>query len=311
MHSKKELGKKIRLLRETKRLSRETLCEDESQLTVRQLARIESGQSLPSLYKLEFICNQLHIPLSFLLEEKYLTPPFEYYQIKDRLMNFASYGLRDKIQEKDDLYEIIFKKYYDYLPEEEQVAIDIMHATSDVVNEHMALYGQAIIDDYFDQVKLKSSYTLNDLLIIRLYLSQVDFTNEHDFDDNLIDTILSKVLNQVDFIHYNMVNFGISFYIDSITTLFHYKNFNRIEEILTCLDTLIHIDKKAEELIICTMLKAKWYLYAKNSIPMTKYFYQQAIDYANLFNEVFLADKLTDELELDLKRFATGKFDLE
>ncbi|MGX7167723.1 hypothetical protein [Facklamia hominis] len=59
------------------------------------------------------------------------------------------------------------------------------------------------------------------------------------------------------------------------------------------------------------MLKAKWYLYAKNSIPMTKYFYQQAIDYANLFNEVFLADKLTDELELDLKRYATGKFDLE
>lgn len=48
MEIKEELGKKIRSLRQQKELTREAFCEDELLLTVRQLARIEAGQSLPT-----------------------------------------------------------------------------------------------------------------------------------------------------------------------------------------------------------------------------------------------------------------------
>ena len=51
MDIKKEVGKRIRMLREMKHITRETLCDDETEITVRQLARIESGQSSPSLSK--------------------------------------------------------------------------------------------------------------------------------------------------------------------------------------------------------------------------------------------------------------------
>ena len=57
------IGKKIRELREQRKMTRELLCEDETRLTVRQLARIGAGDSIPSLLTLEFIAQQLRIEM--------------------------------------------------------------------------------------------------------------------------------------------------------------------------------------------------------------------------------------------------------
>lgn len=54
---KSEIGKKLRRLREEKGMTREVLCNDESELTVRQLVRIEKGESLPSLKKIRIYCE--------------------------------------------------------------------------------------------------------------------------------------------------------------------------------------------------------------------------------------------------------------
>lgn len=51
-------GGKVKVLRLEKRISREDLCGDESELSVRQLARIELGQSIPSLSKVIFITKK-------------------------------------------------------------------------------------------------------------------------------------------------------------------------------------------------------------------------------------------------------------
>ncbi|MFS9028840.1 helix-turn-helix transcriptional regulator [Streptococcus cristatus] len=63
------IGKKIRELREQHKMTRELLCEDETRLTVRQLARIEAGDSIPSLLTLEFIAQQLHIEMYQIIKE--------------------------------------------------------------------------------------------------------------------------------------------------------------------------------------------------------------------------------------------------
>ena len=61
---KLELGRKIRLARENRELTREMICEDESNITIRQLARIETGKSLPTLTKLTFLADKLNISLT-------------------------------------------------------------------------------------------------------------------------------------------------------------------------------------------------------------------------------------------------------
>ena len=63
------IGKKIRELREQRKMTRELLCEDETRLTVRQLARIEAGDSIPSLLTLEFIAQQLRIDMYQIIKE--------------------------------------------------------------------------------------------------------------------------------------------------------------------------------------------------------------------------------------------------
>ena len=63
------IGKKIRELREQRKRTRELLCEDETRLTVRQLARIEAGDSIPSLLTLEFIAQQLRIEMYQIIKE--------------------------------------------------------------------------------------------------------------------------------------------------------------------------------------------------------------------------------------------------
>ena len=63
------IGKKIRELREQRKMTRELLCEDETRLTVRQLARIEAGDSIPSLLTLEYIAQQLRIEMYQIIKE--------------------------------------------------------------------------------------------------------------------------------------------------------------------------------------------------------------------------------------------------
>ena len=52
-----------------KGLSREAFCGDEKELTVRQLGRIETGNNLPSLAKLDYIAEVLGVPMSQLIDE--------------------------------------------------------------------------------------------------------------------------------------------------------------------------------------------------------------------------------------------------
>ena len=88
MDIKKEVGKRIRMLREMKHLTRETICDDETEITVRQLVRIESGQSSPSLSKVEYIAYKLGCPISHIVDMDHMILPSEYLILKDKLIKF-------------------------------------------------------------------------------------------------------------------------------------------------------------------------------------------------------------------------------
>ena len=77
-----EIGKRIRTLRTEKGLSREAFCGDEKELTVRQLGRIETGNNLPSLARLDYIAEVLGVPISQLIDERLLIAPKEYLKLK-------------------------------------------------------------------------------------------------------------------------------------------------------------------------------------------------------------------------------------
>ncbi len=65
--------------------------------------------------------------------------------------------------------EEIGECYYDRLPEDEQLLIDVIQARLDIYNSSDVRYGLALLEEYFQQILKKTIYTVNDLLIIELY----------------------------------------------------------------------------------------------------------------------------------------------
>lgn len=70
MLQKKLLGAKIRYIRKTKKISQETLSEM-TDISPRQMVRIEMGQSFPTLENLEKIADALDVSVQSLFENDY------------------------------------------------------------------------------------------------------------------------------------------------------------------------------------------------------------------------------------------------
>lgn len=87
-----KFGAKVRTLREEKGISREEFCGDETELSVRQLARIEKGQSVPTLNKVGYIAKVLNVTIGELVDGKNLELPTRYKELKYLLLRTPTYG---------------------------------------------------------------------------------------------------------------------------------------------------------------------------------------------------------------------------
>ena len=138
MMDNKEFGLKIRTLREEKGITREDFCGDETELSVRQLARIESGESKPTLTKITFIAAGLGLSLYELMPD-YVDLPEEYLALKYDVLRTPTYEENMKLDWRDQILSEIYDRFYDDLPEEEQLAVDTIQSFFDVHDTREAI----------------------------------------------------------------------------------------------------------------------------------------------------------------------------
>ena len=112
-----EIGKNLRRLREERGITREVFCNDENELTVRQLVRIENGESLPSLKKLEYIAKVLGISVSNIVDHDKVVLPSRYLELKYLVIHFMTYGDEERIRLKEAYFDEIYESYFEDLPE--------------------------------------------------------------------------------------------------------------------------------------------------------------------------------------------------
>lgn len=137
-----ELGEKVRILREEKGLSRPVFCGDESELSVRQLVRIEKGEFRPTIKTLEYIANRLDIP-SYVLMPDYKELPKRYQELKYFLLHHPDYGDKELQEQKEEYFDEIFEYFYDDLPRDEKVLVDCLQAIDAVRATSNSLYGSS------------------------------------------------------------------------------------------------------------------------------------------------------------------------
>lgn len=302
MDIKKEVGKRIRMLREMKHITRETLCDDESEITVRQLARIESGQSSPSLSKVEYIAYKLGYPISHIVDMDHMILPSEYLILKDKLIKFQTYGDDDRIQVKEELFERVYENYYDSLPEDEQIAVSALQASFDVFVSEDAGFGDALLDEYFEQVKIRKNYSVNDLLLIKLYFTTC-VARPNVYDREVFWNLSHKVLRVTNTSSLDTNYMLKQVIISSLTIQWMEKSYSTFEPYVKAMNRLMILSQDFQKKPIVDMLEAMCTLFHKQDKEKAVQLYDRAIICAQAFEDPVLEARISGEKERDLKTF--------
>ena len=290
-----EIGKRIRTLRTEKGLSREAFCGDEKELTVRQLGRIETGNNLPSLAKLDYIAEVLGVPMSQLIDEGLLIVPKEYLKLKTKLIRQSIHGDEEKVRQREAIFEEIQERFYDQLPEDEQVAVEVLQAIDDVYVSENAEFGEGLIEEYFDQTLLQTEYSVNDLLILYLYF----LSNAISFKRN--DDVLKKVRNNI----VTIIDCSDNTYMHLlqrvlIAILLYQMRNEYYEDISVIFSFLREIMMEIQDSNLkptVDYFEAKYYLYGEKNKEKALQYYEKAISGAEFFNDINFKNRVIEEMK--------------
>ena len=287
-----EIGKNLRRLREERGITREVFCNDENELTVRQLVRIENGESLPSLKKLEYIAKVLGISVSNIVDHDKVVLPSRYLVI-----HFMTYGDEERIRLKEAYFDEIYESYFEDLPEEEQVAIEAIEAALNVFSTEKAEYGENLIEEYFEQLMAKNKFSQNDLLIIKLFKCLAGAKDKKDamiLVDKMIATKDSFDKTSLYIITRNLIAMTSILYQD--------EDYERLRPYIDELDKLVKETQYFQQQPGIDMMKGTYAFYVEKDIEKAKVYYNQAMICAHSFGELDLENKIKKEMEKHLKK---------
>ncbi|MFF1210056.1 transcriptional regulator Rgg4/ComR [Streptococcus pyogenes] len=298
-------GGKVKVLRLEKRISREDLCGDESELSVRQLARIELGQSIPSLSKVIFIAKALNVSVGYLTDGADLELPKCYKELKYLILRTPTYMDDGKLQVREEQFDEIFEDYYDKLPEEEKIIIDCLQATLDTLLSENTNFGIDLLQEYFNQIKTKVRFRQNDLILLELYLAYLDIEgmdgqySDKIFYDSLLDN-LSEQFEQFELDELFIVN-KIIIDISSLSL----KN-NRLDNLEKAIEMSQKIMAKIQDwnrMPILKLIEWKYFLIKQKDIIKAEQSFMKACLFAQMTADQYLENKLIQEWEKDVKSY--------
>lgn len=298
-------GGKVKVLRLEKRISREDLCGDESELSVRQLARIELGQSIPSLSKVIFIAKALNVSVGYLTDGADLELPKRYKELKYLILRTPTYMDDGKLQVREEQFDEIFEDYYDKLPEEEKIIIDCLQATLDTLLSENTNFGIDLLQEYFNQIKTKVRFRQNDLILLELYLAYLDIEgmdgqySDKIFYDSLLDN-LSGQFEQFELDELFIVN-KIIIDISSLSL----KN-NRLDNLEKAIEMSQKIMAKIQDwnrMPILKLIEWKYFLIKQKDIIKAEQSFMKACLFAQMTADQYLENKLIQEWKKDVKSY--------
>jgi len=305
MNKINELGDKVRLLREEKGLSRPVFCGDESELSVRQLVRIEKGEFRPTIKTLEYIADRLEIP-SYVLMPDYKELPKRYQELKYFLLHHPDYGDKELQEQKEEYFDEIFECFYDDLPRDEKMIVDCLQAIDEVRATDNEQYGIALLDESFEELWNQREFSFSDLLKIRLYflcsyLENIKKGQLSISEQQKLQLMFQKVCNNVEnsgtddlFLVRDVLFAGLG----SCELLNDLKLFKLAVEKLNWISEKTRDFQKQP-----IVLMVEWKYYIQTDYDTAKQKYEEAKMMARMFGNEQLIVSLDKEWSEDLERY--------
>ena len=305
MNKINDLGDKVRLLREEKGLSRPVFCGAESELSVRQLVRIEKGEFRPTIKTLEYIADRLEIP-SYVLMPDFKELPKRYQELKYFLLHHPDYGDKKLQEQKEEYFDEIFENFYDDLPRDEKVVVDCLQAIDAVRATDNEQYGIALLDESFEELWNQREFSFSDLLKIRLYflcsyLENIKKGQLSISEQQKLQLMFQKVCNNVE-------NSGTDdlFLVRDVlfAGLGSCELLNDLELFKLAVEKLNWISEKTRDFQKQPIvLMVEWKYYIQTDYDTAKQKYEEAKMMARMFGNEQLIVSLDKEWSEDLERY--------
>ena len=300
-----ELGEKVRILREEKGLSRPVFCGDESELSVRQLVRIEKGEFRPTIKTLEYIAERLEIP-SYVLMPDYKELPKRYQELKYFLLHHPDYGDKELQEQKEEYFDEIFENFYDDLPRDEKMIVDCLQAIDEVRATDNEQYGIALLDESFEELWNQREFSFSDLLKIRLYflcsyLENIKKGQLSISEQQKLQLMFQKVCNNVE----NSSTDDLFLVRDVLFAgLGSCELLNDLELFKLAVEKLNWISEKTRDFQKQPIaLMVEWKYYIQTDYDTAKQKYEEAKMMARMFGNEKLIVSLDNEWSEDLERY--------
>lgn len=295
----KNFGNKVKNYRVERNLTKEDFCQDESELSIRQLTRIENNQSLPTLSKVVYIAKRLGMSVGSLTDGEKLGLPRRYQEIKFHLLRTPTYGDRQKLVERELLFDEIYNDYYEELPEDERLIVDALQSKLDIHFSGDINFGAGLLRDCFAQILRKDRYRVNDLIIIDLYFHCLEvhglkrpFFCKQDFDQ-----ILETLLQQEDQLPLAELFILNNVLLNNFQHLFALKKYKEIKEVIAIANRIMQKTHDFHKKSVINVLEWKYFLHVEKNIERAKTSYQSALSLAQILSNSYLENRLQKEWE--------------
>lgn len=298
MDIKKELGKKIQLLRLEKGLSRQAICQDEELLTTRQLQRIEKGESIPNAQTALYLARQLGVTVDDLLDETVYFLPQAYKELKYQLCHQDHYGDGEKVANREAILEEVYDKYFDMLPEEEQLTIQLFQASMDVIVSQNTDFDQGLVEEHLPQALSRQCLGFHDLLVMKLAMTQQAVLGQ--FDMTQIEEMKQKVLKAVDYLPVDELWVAQDICMNLGFLYSHLSDFDSLLKITPVIENIMERRHNLQDKPLLLALFWKCSLNLDNNKVEAEKFYQSAVLLCDLLNKAVLKEKLEAEWQEDL-----------
>ncbi|MFA9493032.1 helix-turn-helix domain-containing protein [Streptococcus sp. E17BB] len=298
-----KFGKKVKALRQAQKITKEAFCGDESELSVRQLTRIETGKSTPTLAKVQFIASRLGVKIGDLTDESFELPA-RYKELKYLLLRTQTYQENSRLEEKETYLNEIYDDFYDELSEEEQLVIDIIDTNLRLGFDDNFFSANKILEDYLDQLFTKNIYTANDLVLIDLYLLAIkkkDFPPEW-FDKKQYNELISNLFKHVDIVPLEDLSTLNSVFISVFSNSISLNCEESMGKTIAAMERIMQKTQDFQKMPIFNLMKWKYYLFQEKNEEEARLCYENACMFARLVSDKTLLTKLSAEWKQDIVR---------
>lgn len=300
---KLELGRKIRVAREKRELTREMVCEDESHITIRQLARIETGKSLPTLTKLTFLADKLNISLNYLVNDSYIDLPKEYITLKNKVIKQTIYKDSTRAEKINLLFDQMYDEFYDQISEEEQLTIDILRATTDIAVFNNIQFESGLLKEYFPQMLLKKELQELDFLLIYLYFFYIFGKDKAYKNTDTTKQAINKLVKNSTYSNDSNAYLAVKIHIIALNFLLELKDYETYKQLLDISKTISEENQEFQKKPILQMMEAKYLLFYLSDIGKAEEMYGLAAKTAMLLGDEIAHDQILLEMEKDQNIF--------